>query len=418
MGHLQTEQVFQSFDTLFSFSRQDVAVAVSGGSDSMGLLLLLSDWCKSKDLNLKVVTVNHQLRESAQKECEFVEGVAKGLGWKHQTLYWKNQTQFGNLSKKAREGRYQLMSEWGASLGIDEFFLGHTQNDQAETVLMELKRKAGVDGLSAMPNTIKRFGVTWIRPMLDFSRCDIQDYLRANNQEWIEDPSNEDCSRTRIKIRKILPVLEDAGITVDSLATVASNLQKTREVLQKLIQQKAEEVISVSKVGEYVFHEDYWGLPEEIRGKLFARVVQFLANDDYKPRQSAVNNCLTRVKKVGSATINNFVIQKDGNNCVRIFRDPKKIRGFVHGNQFWDNRWRVVKKPKMNVRLGNLASKGLNQLNMPKGKEFTTGGLLSSPALWSEEGELIETVFNDFGTSIVFKDTKNKAAFLLFLEGN
>ena len=384
----------------------------------MGLLLLLSDWCQGKNLDLKVVTVNHQLRDTAQMECEFVECVANELGWEHQTLYWQNRSQFGNLSQKAREGRYNLMAEWGVANEIDEFILGHTLNDQAETVLMELKRKAGVDGLSAMPNSIERFGVTWIRPLLNFSRSEIRDYLRSKNQEWIEDPSNEDLSRTRIKIRKILPILEDVGITVESLATVASNLQKTREVLQAIIRQKAEEVISVSTVGEYVLHKDFWCLPEEIREKLFARVIQFLAGDDYRPRHSAVNNCLARVKSVGSATINNFVIQQDGNNYVRIFRDPKKMPGLVKCGQFWDNRWKVSNIPITKVKLGNLAAKGLTQLNRAKEKEYPSGGILASPALWSDDHELVETVSNDFGTSAVFKDTKNKQAFLLFLESN
>ena len=418
MGHLQTEQVFRSFGSLFSFSKQDVAVAVSGGSDSIGLLLLLSDWCKIKYLDLKVITVNHQLRDSAQNECDFVKGVANDLGWEHQTLYWKNTTKFGNLSKKAREGRYRLMSEWGQSEGIDEIFLGHTLNDQAETVLMELRRKAGVEGLSAMPKLKMMYGIKWIRPLLEFRRSDIRNYLKVNNQEWIEDPSNEDLSRTRIQMRKILPELDDVGITVETLSSVASNLQKTREMLQKILREKAEEVISVSKVGEYVFRDNFWELPVEIREKMFARVIQFLSNSDYRPRQSSVANCLTRVKSVGSSTINEFVIQKDSNNCVRIFRDPKKISGLVPAKQLWDSRWTVSNTPKTCTRLGNLDFKGVNQLSRPMDKEFSKGGILSAPALWSEERELVETVFNDFGTNAIFEDTKNKEAFLLFLEGN
>ena len=69
---------------------------------------------------------------------------------------------------------------------------------------------------------------------------------------------------------------------------------------------------------------DYWELPEEIREKLFARIIQFLSGDQYRPRQSAVDNCLTRTMAVNSATISNFVVQKGDNNCVRIYSDPKK----------------------------------------------------------------------------------------------
>ncbi|MCY3725183.1 MAG: tRNA lysidine(34) synthetase TilS [Rhodobacteraceae bacterium] len=418
MGLLETGQVFHSFDTLFSFTNQDVAVAVSGGSDSMGLLLLLSDWCKVHNLNLRVVSVNHQLRQEARKECEFVAHIAEGLGWTHQTLYWKNDGAEGNLSLKAREGRYRVISEWCLENGIEDVFLGHTMNDQAESVLMELKRKAGVDGLSAMPRTLSRFGVTWIRPLLDYSRVEIQEYLRANNQEWILDPSNEDSQRTRIQFRNLMPELEEIGITAEGLSRVASNLQKTRQVVQYIIREKAEEMVSVSEVGEYVLVADYWELPEEIREKLFARIIQFLSGDNYRPRQSAVNNCLTRASAVNSATISNFVVQKGDNNCVRIFSDPKKRADPVDSNQLWNNRWRVSRVPGTGLRLGMLSTQGYNKLNLPINKEITHGALLASPALWTCNNDLVETIFNDFGTSAVFEDTKNKEAFLLFIEGN
>jgi len=418
MGLLETGRVFHSFDTLFSFANQDLAVAVSGGSDSMGLLLLLSEWCKVNNLNLRVVSVNHQLRQEARKECEFVAQVANGLGWTHQTLYWKSDGSRGNLSLKAREGRYRTMSEWCLKNGIDDVFLGHTLNDQAESVLMELKRKAGVDGLSAMPKTLRRFGVTWIRPILDYSRVEIQEYLRANKQEWIFDPSNEDCRRTRIQFRNLMPELEKVGITSESLARVASNLQKTRQVVQYIIREKAKEIVSVSEVGEYMLNGDYWELPEEIREKLLARIIQFLSGDHYRPRQSAVNNCLVRTRSVNSSTIGNFVVQKGNNNCVRIFGDSRKRTDTVDSNQLWNNRWRVSGVPDTGLRLGMLNTQGYKKLNLPINKEITHGALLASPALWTGDNDLVETIFNDFGTSAVFKDTKNKDAFLLFLEGN
>lgn len=384
----------------------------------MGLLLLLSDWCKVNNLNLRVVSVNHQLRHEARKECEFVAQVTKEMGWTHQTLYWKNDEVQGNLSLMAREGRYWVMSEWCLENGIEEVFLGHTRNDQAETVLMELKRKAGVDGLSAMPRTLSRFGVTWIRPLLGFSRVEIQEYLRANNQEWILDPSNEDSQRTRIQFRNLMPELEEVGITAEGLSRVASNLQKTRQVVEYVIREKAEVMVSVSQVGEYVLNGDYWELPEEIREKIFARIIQFLSGDNYRPRQSSVNNCLTRVRTVNSATISNFVVQKGDNNCVRIFSDPKKKVAPVDSNQLWNNRWRVSRVSGTGLRLGMLNTHGYNNLNLTINKEITHGALLTSPALWTCDNDLVETIFNDFDTSTIFEDTKNKGAFLLFLEGN
>lgn len=384
----------------------------------MGLLLLLSDWCRKRNLNLLVVTVNHQLRGAAEQECKFVKTVANDLGWDHETLYWKNPTPGGNLPHKAREGRYRIMAEWACALGIEEIILGHTQNDQAETVLMELKRKAGVEGLSAMPQSLARFGVRWVRPLLDISRAEIRGYLSSKNQVWIEDPSNEDNRLTRIQIRNLLPQLEEVGISISGLAKVAANLQKTRHVLECVIRTRASEVISVSKAGEYVMSTDYWELPEEIRVKLFARVVQFLAGHDYKPRQSAVNNCLKRVEAVGSSTISNLVIRRDSNNCVRVFRDLKKSGDFVPVSKLWDDRWRVSDTPALARKLGNLGPRGLEQLEKSKDREYECGGTLASPALWSEDDLLVETIFHDFGTSTVFEDTKNREAFLLFLDNN
>ena len=99
--------------------------------------------------------------------------------------------------------------------------LGHTQDDQAETVLMRLARRAGVDGLSGMAAWRVHLGVGWVRPLLGVARGELRDWLKARGQDWIEDPSNEALRFDRVKARRALAALGPLGIDAEVLAGVA-----------------------------------------------------------------------------------------------------------------------------------------------------------------------------------------------------
>ncbi|MEZ5715745.1 MAG: tRNA lysidine(34) synthetase TilS [Paracoccaceae bacterium] len=169
-----------------------VAVAVSGGGDSMALLLLIEHWAREHGAKLSAVTVDHGLRPEAAGEAAMVAAFCAGRGIPHDTLKWSGWDGKGNLQAAARAARYRLIADWARAKGVETVCLGHTRDDQAETFLMRLARKAGSDGLRGMDRDFEREGLRWARPVLGIGRADLRAFLERRGVAWVEDPSNQD----------------------------------------------------------------------------------------------------------------------------------------------------------------------------------------------------------------------------------
>ncbi|WP_114967069.1 tRNA lysidine(34) synthetase TilS, partial [Alkalilacustris brevis] len=181
-----------------------LGVAVSGGGDSVALLLLVADWAAARGVRLRAVTVDHGLREGAAQEAEAVARLCAELGIGHDILRWQGWDGQGNLQDAARRARQGLIAGWARDHGLAAVALGHTRDDQAETVLMRLARGAGVDGLSGMAPLRLAVGLAWLRPLLDVGRAELRALLRARGVPWAEDPSNEDARFQRVRARRAL----------------------------------------------------------------------------------------------------------------------------------------------------------------------------------------------------------------------
>jgi len=187
-------------------------VAVSGGCDSVGLLLALHRLAPSLGLKLTVAHLNHNLRgEEAREDARFVERLGESLGLPVVVGQWR-PTRPAHFEADARAGRYAWLLETAGVLGASAVAVGHTRDDQAETVLHRLLRGTGPRGLAGIPFT-RPLGpdrsVTLVRPLLNVSRRDVRDELDRIGQAFRDDPTNQDPSYTRARIRNdLLPKLE------------------------------------------------------------------------------------------------------------------------------------------------------------------------------------------------------------------
>ena len=134
-------------------------------------------------------TVDHGLRPGSGDEARQAGAAAQALGIPHEVLLWQRAGS-GNLMAAARDARLRLLSDWAHRHGLAAVVLGHTQDDQAETLMMRLNRGAGVDGLAAMAPLRAALGIRWLRPMLGLSRADLRHWLTARGIGWVDDPSN------------------------------------------------------------------------------------------------------------------------------------------------------------------------------------------------------------------------------------
>lgn len=213
---------------------EKLAVAVSGGADSMALALLLNEQARQEGKSVFAMTVDHRLRADAAKEAEQVAQWMAAYAIPHQILKWHfTEKPTANIQAQAREARYQLMAEWCLTHDIKHLCVGHHLDDQAETFLLRLQRGSGVDGLAAMRPASQQFGITLLRPLLNIPKQALKDYLTAHKQDWIEDPSNQSASYTRTHIRTLIPELEKAGIHASTLAKTAERMARARDFLEQ-----------------------------------------------------------------------------------------------------------------------------------------------------------------------------------------
>ncbi|MCR5494159.1 MAG: tRNA lysidine(34) synthetase TilS [Treponema sp.] len=201
-------------------SKKTLGLAVSGGADSISLLLASAALSKKYDFALKVITVDHNIRSAEESggDAHFVEDLCSSLkksGYRidffKKTLFAGQVEEFAKTNRcgieaAARDLRYQAFDKVIKQEGLSFFALAHNQNDQIETLLMRFLQGSSSYGMSG----IQKKRDCFIRPLLDFSRGEIEEYLKAKNQSWRTDSTNFDNKYFRNRIRnELVPFLKD-----------------------------------------------------------------------------------------------------------------------------------------------------------------------------------------------------------------
>ncbi len=365
-----------------------LGVAVSGGSDSTALLHLLSRVYEPSGLGLHVATVDHGLRPESAAEAATVAGLCHSLNIPHTTLHWSGWQGAGNLQDQARRARYGLLRDWALAQDIPAIALGHTADDQAETVLMRLGRAAGVTGLSAMPTVRMSDGVSLYRPLLFATREQLRAYLVEEGLGWADDPSNQDPRFDRIKARRALAQLSELGITADSLSRVAENLGQANHALERYAQDAARGLTKTQAGSIRVERAGFSDLPQEVQRRLVVGIVRWIAGGDYPPRQSAVEQAVRATVEGRLATVGGCLVVASADSAW-FCRELKPVAQQVaRPGAVWDRRWIVSGPNRPGVRIRALSEAGLQHLPDWRSTGLPRAVLLATPAVWSD-GELL-----------------------------
>ncbi len=232
-----------------------VVVAVSGGADSVGLLRVLAEVAPGLDLVLSVGHLNHGVRgEAAREDAQFVEELAKSLGLAVDVGDWKPE-KMANFEAEARRARYDWLISVARARGASAVAVGHTRDDQAETILHRIVRGTGPKGLSGMKFRRKLSDGLWlIRPLLNVSRDQIRHYLQSIGQTWREDATNADERRNRARIRRqVLPDLASLNPKVsEALVRLGRLAGEEHRTLAALLDQRARRALVSQEAGKLV----------------------------------------------------------------------------------------------------------------------------------------------------------------------
>ena len=292
-------------DFMDKYKGTKMAVAVSGGVDSMCLLY----WLYDVGADIICLHVNHKLRPEADTETDYVKDVCKKLKVPCHIFYWDDKKPEKGLEAAAREARYKMMTDFCHENGIEYLLTAHQSDDQIETFLMNLSRGSGLYGLSAMMPESVRDGIKILRPLLEVSRIEIKKYCDDNNIKYFVDSMNSDEHYTRVKIRKNRHLLnDDLGISDARLLLAIQNLSRTRQWLDKYIELRVEMVIrswGALFAASFLFDE-----ADEIRLKFLGTLIQRIGGDIYPMRLNSLQNALSKLSADCKFTLGHCTIRR------------------------------------------------------------------------------------------------------------
>jgi tRNA(Ile)-lysidine synthase len=269
---------------------QRVLVAASGGADSTALLHLLVRLARSTDMEIQVAHLDHGLRGTdSEADRAFVESMAERLELPLtvQVLPARESGE-GPLSEgRARELRYRFLEESADQMNAHRIATGHTRDDQAETVLLNLLRGAGARGLAGIPPVRGRY----VRPLLDAPRSEVEDWLHQQGLSWREDRSNQDRRFARNRVRhELIPVLEEGfrpGLR-GRLAATAALLREDQALLQELAESRYQRLSSRSSGGVALDAAAVAALPEALARRVLRQAYREVRPSDHAPGARSV----------------------------------------------------------------------------------------------------------------------------------
>jgi tRNA(Ile)-lysidine synthase len=346
-----------------------IAVAVSGGADSLALALLLHDWARPLGGRVTALTVDHGLRPEAAAEARFVARTLKPLGLAQHTLRWRGVKPEANVSAVLRRLRYDLLKRCCARRGLLHLALGHHLDDQAETFLLRLGRASGVDGLAAMAPIVELPDLRLLRPLLGLPKARLEATLRARGLSWVEDPSNRDPAQARARLRRLMPGLAREGLTAARLAATARHLGGARSALERELARLLVRVATLDPAGfAWLDPAPLAAAPAELGRRALARVLTTVGGAEYGPRLASLERLHGRIVAglTAGATLGGCrVLPRRGRLLVvREARHLPVARLQAGQTLLWDGRFEVALRraggrgAKVEFELGPLSGSG------------------------------------------------------------
>jgi tRNA(Ile)-lysidine synthase len=375
-----------------------LAIAVSGGPDSLALCLLADRWARARGGRVLALTVDHRLRAESAAEARQVARWVKKRGIAHRILAWKEPKPAANLAAAARAARYRLLVGEAAGRGILHVLLGHHLDDQAETLLLRLGRGSGVDGLSAMAACVELPELRLLRPLLSVPKARLAATLAAVRQDWIEDPSNRAEAYARARLRRSLAAVADAGVAARRLAGTARRLGRARAALEHAAAELAARAALIHPAG-FVRLEPraLADAPEEIRLRVLARALMAVAGAAYPPRLERLEELARALAEPGfcGRTLHGCRVVPEG-PALLVCRELAATAGRIALKPgrwvAWDGRF-LVRAPKGRrqgrglsvAALGQagLAAAGLSERRIPRLAALTLPGIWAGNRLVS-----------------------------------
>lgn len=360
-----------SINALGIGSTPTIALAVSGGSDSIALLMLAHRWAQSSNINLIVLSIDHHLRSNSKLENEYVRDLSHKLGYPHYQLHFYPKNNFSNLQVRAREARYKLMTALCIKLDILTIFTGHHADDYIENYCIRLEKKSSIFGLSS--NYIMwHNNIRIVRPLFNIPKQQLTKYLVTNNIQWFEDETNLSDKYLRNVIRKRLNLEGENEKNQVMKELLPINQQVEGKLQPELIACIAEAVqiydlgfavINLLKLTEFA---------NEVQKQAINFTLITISGKNYLSKTATIIKIIELTYQLSNftKTFHGCIIKKINDNLIiyREFGREKPSSVILNNNCIWDHRFlfnlnsHILKLENKKYFIDNLTIKNYSEI--------------------------------------------------------
>ena len=388
-----------------------IAIAVSGGVDSMVLMNLAKESDFLNDKNVFILVVDHGLRAESKQEAKFVKNEAKKLGFPTRILKWKGSKPNKRIQEEARNKRYSLLINFCRENNINNLYLAHHLDDQIETFLFRMFRGSGLQGLTSFSSSYERNGLTLIRPLIDTPKSELISYARRKKINWVEDPSNENQKYDRVKLRKVLPLIYKEGFDKKVFLKSVKKLRLANQALDQITKEFVLKYVTINKnISIFINQELFLTAPEDVQLRVLQNTIRIFSGERYySPDYLKILNLMNWARSdndISAKTLGGTIFRKRKGGII-LYKEVKKLNEIkpikLSKSKYtaWDNRFLIKINKSVKGEISYLGNEGVKILKSKKilGKKGFNGipltALYSIPAMWDGK-RLISAPFFDY----------------------
>ena len=340
------------FKNLLKFKLgKKIAVAVSGGPDSLALTILLQKFSIENNIDLKAISIDHDLRSSSKNELLWLASELKKRRIKHKIIKWKNLKPTSNILSNARDKRYELLIRECEKINIKHLFTGHHLDDQVENILLRFIRGSGIKGLGSLQEKFKfkKSNVIILRPLLKYPKKSLISFLAKEKQKYILDPTNFNNNFDRSRVRKVSNHLIDEGLNNKRLLTTIKNLKDANNSINYLINSSLKSFIKINSRGLIsILIDKFEPLPEEVKFRSLTKLLIFIGKGKSIPRSKNILNLLNLMfeKNFKNLTTAGCLIKKEKKEILFLPEVTRKlyISKITSINFVWNELYNITMK--------------------------------------------------------------------------
>jgi len=302
LSHLRnkkTLKIYKEFSSLLN-PKESLAVAVSGGPDSLSLAFLAKCFSIIDKVKVSYFIVDHKLRRESSKEAKYVSDLLKKIDIKCKILSWNGKKPANNIQAVAREKRYQLLANECKRSKINNLLVGHHLDDVLENFIIRLTRGSGLKGLISFNKRTKykSENLEILRPLLNLNKKDLILITKKVFKFYIKDPSNKNEEFKRIRVRNLLQSLEKEGLDKNKLILTMNNLKDSDRSI-KFYEDKnmKKNVIFLKQKKTYILKREFFDQAHEIIFRSLTKIMQKIGEKYYPVRGKNINELIDRIDR-------------------------------------------------------------------------------------------------------------------------